>query len=93
MVQTRESKKFKYGLMKTFFQTTTVSIVGGFLSYSIIRIFFIRYLWLTDKQLTGEQRYWVHEQGELVFLVGLVVGAAIVVLRKIKHKQEVSLSK
>jgi len=60
--------------MKTFFQTFTVSIVGGFLSYYITRASLVGYLWLTDTQLTGDQRYWVHEQGNLIFLGGMILG-------------------
>ena len=60
--------------MKTFFQTLTASIVGGFLSYYITRASLVGYLWLTDTQLTGDQRYWVHEQGNLIFLGGMILG-------------------
>ena len=63
--------------MKTFFKTFTASIVGGFLSYSITRASLVGYLWLTDTQLTGDQRYWVHEQGNLIFLGGMILGVVV----------------
>jgi len=62
-----------------------ITIIGGFLSYFIARTSLITYLWLTGTQLTGDQRYWVHEQGYLVFLIGIVLGV-ITFWMRLKNK-------
>jgi len=65
--------------MKTSVLGLISAIIGGFLSYFIIRSSLIIYLWAADTELTGGQRYWVHEQSDLVVLVGLILGAVTVV--------------
>ena len=60
--------------MNSFLFSLIVSIGGGFLGYHITRASLVGYLWLTDTQLTVDQRYCVHEQGDLVFLCGMLLG-------------------
>jgi len=59
--------------MKAFFQTFTVSILGGFLSYYMVKGSLVGYLWLIDTELASDKRYWIHQQGDLVFLIGALL--------------------
>ena len=60
--------------MNSFLFSLIVSIGGGFLSYCITRASLVGYVRLTDTLLTGDQRYWVHQQGNLIFLGGMILG-------------------
>ena len=53
--------------VKTFFQIIIFSILGGFLSYCMVKGSLVGYLWLIDTELASDQRYWIHQQGDLVF--------------------------
>ena len=59
--------------MKTFFQIVIFSILGGFLSYYMVKGSLVGYLWLIDTELASDQRYWIHQKGDLVFLIGALL--------------------
>ncbi len=59
--------------LKTLFWIHIITIVGGFLSYYVTRASLVGYLWLSETQLSSDQRYWIHDHGELVFLVGAIL--------------------
>jgi len=60
--------------MNSFLFSLIVSIGGGFLGYHITRASLVGYLWVTNTQLTGDQRYWFHDLGDLVFFGGMILG-------------------
>ena len=46
----------------------------------------VGYLWLIDTELASDQRYWIHQQGDLVFLVGALLG--VIAYLVIKNSNE-----
>ena len=72
--------------MKTFFRIVIFSILGGFLSYYMVKGSLVGYLWLIDTELASDQRYWIHQQGDLVFLVGALLG--VIAYLVIKNSNE-----